>query len=54
MSVPWANGALSTPAPVDDAPLVEEDDENEEGEVVTVEPGAYQQVCKNVLPGGEG
>ena len=51
--MPWANGALCTPAPLDDAPLVEEDEENE-GEVETVEPGTYQQVCKKMTFSGKG
>ncbi|KAL9968581.1 hypothetical protein ACROYT_G020690 [Oculina patagonica] len=49
MSVPWANGALCTPAPPDDAPLVEEDEENEEGEIGTGEPGAYQQQLMDLV-----
>ena len=45
-SVPWANGALSTPAPPDDAPILEVDEENDETEATTAEHGAYQQVCR--------
>ena len=44
-SVPWANGALTTPAPPDDAPIVEVEEEDEENEATTAEIGAYQQVC---------
>ena len=45
-SVPWANGALVTPAPPDDAPILEVDEEDEENEAATAELGAYQQVCE--------
>lgn len=45
-SVPWANGALATPAPTDDAPILEEAEEDEENEAKTAELGAYQQVCR--------
>ena len=49
LSVPWANGALSTPAPPVDASLAEINEENDDGEVETVEAGSdganvYQQV----------
>lgn len=43
--MPWANGALATPAPTDDAPILEEAEEDEENEAKTAELGAYQQVC---------
>lgn len=45
-SVPWANGALATPAPPDDAPILEEEEEDKENEATTAEIGAYQQVCR--------
>lgn len=45
-SVPWANGALTTPAPPDDAPIPEVDEEDEENEATTAELGAYQQVSE--------
>lgn len=48
-SVPWANGAFATSAPPDDAPLVEVDEEDEESEATTAEPGAYQQVCGKLV-----
>lgn len=55
-SVPWANGALATPAPPDNAPIAEVDEEEEESGATTVEHDSYQQVCgKLVCPcPGEG
>ena len=49
--MPWANGALTTPAPPDDAPLAEVEEEDEESEATTAEPGAhmYQQVCEKLV-----
>ena len=48
-SVPWANGALATPAPPDDAPIVEVDEEEEESGATTVEHDSYQQVCEKLV-----
>lgn len=45
-SVPWANGALATPAPPDDTPIVEVD---EEEEATTAEHDSYQQVCEKLV-----
>ena len=45
-SLPWANEALATPAPPDDAPILEVDEEDEENEAATAELGAHQQVCE--------
>ena len=47
LSVPWANGALSTPAPPGDASLMEGEVEDEEVEIVEAgrdEASVYQQV----------
>lgn len=48
LSVPWANGAVCTPAPSADGPLIEDENEDEQ-EVEIVEGGTdeasiYQQV----------
>ena len=48
-SVPWANGAFATPAPTDEAPIVEVDEEDEESGGTTAELGAYQQVCEKLV-----
>jgi len=45
-SVPWANGAFTTPAPPDDAPILEVDEEHEENEATTAGLGVYQQVSE--------
>ena len=48
-SVPWANGALATPAPPDNAPIAEVDEEEEESGATTVEHDSYQQVCGKLV-----
>ena len=49
LSIPWVNGAVSTPAPLGDETLLEEEDEDEEVETVPVEgrdeASVYGQVC---------
>ena len=47
--MPWANGAFTTPAPPDDAPILEVDEEHEENEATTAGLGVYQQVSKKSL-----
>ena len=45
LSVPWANEEPATPAPQDDTPILEVDEEDEHRKAMTAELGACQQVC---------
>ena len=51
LSIPWANGALCTPAhPVDESLAeINEGDGDEEVEIGEGQASAYQQVCERVI-----
>ena len=56
LSVPWANGAICTPAPEEDVIVLEGEEEDDGAEVEVLEDrrdtaSLYQQVCSVVVPG---
>lgn len=56
LSVPWANGAICTPAPEEDVIVLEGEEGHDEAEVEVQEDrrdtaSLYQQVCSVVVPG---
>ena len=48
-SVPWANGAFTTPSPQENVPILEINKEDEEIEARPAGLGAYQQVREKKL-----